>query len=133
MADIVAVISAVTALAAVISSIWIFRRQNKTAWNMSLLVAIADYLAKEQIARILNRKEEADSSSIGRIEEIMGLHRRIDLLLNPRNKEHSSLGSLLQKMTDSIDRTAPCASVVDKNIDEFRQQVIELSRTIIDR
>jgi hypothetical protein len=106
---------------------------NRQAWINSLRNAIADYLAKEAMARNLNRVSYSDPSSLVRIEEIMRLAWRIDLLLNPQEEDHSRLVTLLTTMTNTINRKDPCSPVVDKNIDDWRQQVIALSQTILKR
>ena len=141
----VQIITATTALVAVIFgpviSLLIARRQirasvistNRQAWINSLREAIASFLAKEAIARNLNRLSHADSSSLGRIEEITRLKWHISLLINPQEEDHSRLDSLLDKLTNTINNNNPDSQDVDANIDDLRQEVIKLSQTIFKR
>lgn len=137
------VITAITALVAVVVgplvSIWIARRQirasvispSRQAWINSLRDAITDYLAKQQIARNQNYFSHADAASLPRIEEIVRLNTRIELLINPNEADHARLAEMVSEMTNTTNRSAADAKGVD--IDRQRAEVIALSQSILKR
>lgn len=142
MSDIVQLITAVTALTAVIISpvgaIYIARKQirasvistNRQVWINSLRNTIADYLAKQAIVRNLNRLQHADGDSLSRIEDTVRLAGQIELLMNPNESDHAELVKLVCDMTNSLN----AQDEANKNFDvEHRERVVTLSQAILKR
>ena len=72
---------------------------NRQVWINNLRDSIADFLAKATIAWSLNRSEHADDKSLPRLEEIIRLGIKIELLLNPIEPDHDAS---LQQLTNSL-------------------------------
>jgi hypothetical protein len=139
MQDIVTVISVITAFAAVVVS-YLSARQgiratvvssNRQVWINSLRDTIAEYLAKAMMARTLNALEYAGDSSLPRVEEILRLNTRIELLINPKEKDHAQLARQVSQMTDALNSQNPKNQAFD--VDSCRKQIVELSQLILKR
>jgi len=114
MSEIIQLITAVTAFVAVIVSpiltIYVARKQirasvvstNRQAWINTVRGTLADYLAKQAMVRNLNKNCYADDESLPRIEETVRLTSRIELLMNPKEPDHSKLVELVCEMTNAL-------------------------------
>ena len=143
MNDLVAILAAATALAAVIIgpivSLRIARRHirasvvsaNRQAWINMLRDSIADYLAKQAMARDLNVLEHADDSSLPRIEELIRLNTRLELLINPKEADHAELVDLICQMTSTVNQQNEANK--DFDVDAARKRIIDLWQTILKR
>ncbi len=143
MNDIVTILSACTALAAVIIgpivSVRLARRQihasvvsaSRQTWINNLRDAIADYLAKQQMVRNLNVHGYADESSLPRIEETVRLTNRIELLINPKEQDHVELIALICRMTNTMNQQHEKNK--DFDVDGHRKRIVELSQAILKR
>ena len=136
-------ITAITALVAVFFSplvaLYIARRQirssvvstNRHTWINTLRDTLAEYLSKQAMARNLNRQKYADECSIKRIEEIIRLHQKIELMINPNEKDHAELVELISAMTNTMNRTN--GTNEDLDIDSYNDQIVALSQKIFKR
>lgn len=143
MSDWMQLITAITALVAVVVgplvSIYVARREirasvvssNRQVWINNLRDTIAEFLAKHAVARNNNFLSHADESSLPRIQEIVWLNTRIELMINPNEADHARLAALISEMTNTIGRSA--AESKGANVNEQRAQVILLSQTILKR
>jgi hypothetical protein len=141
MNDILTYIAPITALVAVILgptiSIYIARRQirgsvvsaNRQAWSISLRDTLASYMAKQSMARNLNKLHYADQDSLARIEEIVGLQYKIELLLNPTQKDHAELIELLSNVTRTVNQQKDANK--DFDIDSCNARIVRLSQMIL--
>ena len=142
MSEEIQIITAVTALAAVILgplvSIYVVRVQvrasvvsaNRQVWINTLRDTIAEYLAKQAMARNLNHLEHADNQSLSRIEEMLRLNTKIELLANPNEDDHAKLIQLICDLTNTTNRTN---AVSDSEIDASREKIISISQSILKR
>ena len=143
MTDILPYFAPITALVAVILgptiSIYVARRQirgsvvsaNRQAWINSLRDALASYMSKQSVARNLNKQHFANQDSLARIEDIVGLQYKIELLLNPTHKDHAELIKLLSNVTRTINQQKD--ENKDFNINSCNERIVSLSQKIIKR
>lgn len=143
MPDAISIIAAVTALVAVvvgpIVSVWIARRQirasvvstNRQDWINTLRDSISDCLAKQTMIRKFNALEYADNSSLPRIEEVIMLCTRIELLINPNEPDHAELAEQICKITNTLNQQNSANSEFD--VDAAHERVIRLSQSILKR
>ena len=88
-------------------------------------------MAKQSMARNLNSKHYADQNSLPRIEDIIGLQYKIEIMLNPNEKDHAELISLLSKATSSINQQKE--ENKDFDIDSCNEKIVALSQKILKR
>jgi hypothetical protein len=154
-------ISAATALVAVfvgpIVTLWIARRQiqvslrqietsadvanrqirasvvsnNRQQWINTLRDTIADFIAKQVMVRTRNEKSFANDDSFPRMEEMLRLAYKIQLLINPTEKDHAELVELIFDMANTVSRTSPRPKEFDLN--RIVQRVVDLSQAILKR
>jgi hypothetical protein len=143
VSEITQIVMAATAFIAVIVSplvsVYVARRQirasvvsnSRQQWINSLRDAMAEFLAKNMMARTLNRQAHADESSFPRYEETLRLGTKIELLLNPNEPEHAEVIKLIGEILSTTSRS----SCVPEDFDVQRHvdRIVELSQVIFKR
>ncbi len=139
------IIAACTALAAVIVgpivSFKIAKRQisastvtiSRQRWINDLRDAIADFNAKASMIYSLARNNYADEHSIPRIEEMVQLNYKIELLINPNEEDHARLAQLVTNIASSLRLAKVKKANIDTNLDEKQGELISLSQKILKR
>lgn len=147
MSEVTAIITAATALVAVIVgpiiSIYVARRQirasvvstNRQVWITTLRDAIAEWLTAEQVFYISKHTdfwEKADTQKS--LERLVMLQYRIRLLINPKEADHAMLVQLLRKesddLTEELDSTP---EPYDKTKVYGDDEIISLAQSILKR
>jgi P pilus assembly chaperone PapD len=143
IAQIVQIVTALTALVAVvvgpIVSIYVARRQirasvvsnNRQQWIDNLRDTIADFLAKQLMVRSLSRQAHADESSIPRIEDVLRLVNKIELLVNPMEQDHAELVQLVCELGDAMNQEKEKNKSFD--VDPHVKRIVALSQAILKR
>jgi hypothetical protein len=148
-------LTAVTAIVAVIIGPLLTRRQirsseeiahrqviatvvstNRQDWINKLRDSLADFLSKEMMARTYNRLHHADDESSNRIQEVLRLNFKVNLLINPKEPDHASLVESIDKLTNTIDgsgRPPNEIEEIDKHMKRLRDETVALSQVILKR
>lgn len=141
----IAIISAITALVAVIVGpiiSWnIAKRQisastvttSRKQWINALRDAIADFSAKASMIYCLARNQYADDRSIPRIEEMVELNYKIELLINPSEEDHARLAQVVTDIASSLKLAKVKKLDIDTTLDEKQAEVVSLSQKILKR
>jgi hypothetical protein len=147
MSEVTAIITAATALAAVILgpiiSIYVARRQirasvvstNRQVWINALRDAIAEWLTAEQVFYISKHTDfwqKADAQKA--LENLALLEYRIRLLINPEEDDHAKLVELLRKESDDLMKSLESArDQYDKQQAYGDDEIISLAQSILKR
>ena len=81
----------------------------------------------------LARNNYADEHSIPRIEEMVQLNYKIELLINPNEEDHARLAQLVTDIASSLRLAKVEKANIDTNLDEKRGELISLSQKILKR
>ena len=145
MADTVAVISAITALCAVLLSplvsMWTAQRQsrvtvlsaNRQAWINSLRDLISEYIS---VAALLHAEDWSDRKSDfnERVERLSLVNARIQLMLNPKEEDHQRLVSLLGQLALTLGEQIASGQKKDsQKAGVVVRQVVPLAQSILKR
>jgi hypothetical protein len=142
MQEVTQLITAITALAAVIVSpliaLYVSRLQfrgsvisnNRQQWINTLRDTIAQFLAKQQATRSrFDAKTLPHAEFLEHYEKAARLAYKIYLLLNPKESDHAELATCIARMLGSVDRSS------DPSFDfnAALGQVLDLSQEILKR
>lgn len=145
MSDTVQFITAATALVAVMVgpavSLWVARRQirasvvssNRQAWINDLRSSIAEFLAEVNLASSIKQAGGHDEKWIERMQKIMQLNHKIDLLINPKESDHANLANLIGEATNAMAGAIRPKADTSDEWDKRNQRITELSQRILKR
>ena len=141
----ITIIAACTALAAVIVgpivSFKIAKRQisastvtiSRQHWINDLRDAIADFNAKASMIYSLARNHYADEHSIPRIEELVQLNYKIELLINPNEEDHAKIVKIVDHITASLSLAKVRANEIGDELDGKKEELISLAQKVLKR
>ena len=136
----ISALAAITALFAVIVgprvSFKIAKRQisastvttSRRRWINDLRDAIADFNAKASMIYSLARNHHADEHSIPRIEELVQLNYKIELLINPSEEDHAKIVKIVDHITASLR-----ANEIGDELDGNKKELISLAQKVLKR
>lgn len=143
MPEIVAVIAALTALGAVVFgplvSMWIVRRQtqvavlsnNRQTWINELRELIAEYLSITSFVHVADWSESPRDVHDQKMERLMLLNSKIQLMLNPTEKDHIQLVRLLGNLAEGS--AAARKGVEIKKMQDNHLDAVKLAQSILKR
>jgi len=140
----ISIIAAFTALVAVIVgpivSFKIAKRQisastvtiSRQHWINDLRDAIADFNAKASMIYGLKSNNYADEHSIPKIEELVQLNYKIELLINPNEEDHAKIVKIVDHITTSLCRLAKVrAEKIGSDLDGKKEELISLAQKVL--
>lgn len=141
----ISIISTATALVAVIvgpiMSYIIAKRQisastvtmSRQQWINTLRNAIADFSAKASMTYCLAKNRQANEQSFQRIEEMVQLNYKIELLINPHEEDHAELAQLAEGIASILKLAKFNDPATTSNLDDKQKKLIALSQQILKR
>ena len=142
-ASTIAIISAVTALCAVVLgplvSLWSANRQsrvavlstNRQAWINALREALAEFAA---LAHTISKVED-QSLRLSKAERIFVLNAKILLMLNPKESDHQQLISILNSVASATAQTmaSPTDKVASQKVTTESNKIVPLAQSVLKR
>ena len=141
----ISIIAAGTALLAVIIgpivSFKIAKRQisastvttSRQRWINDLRDAIADFNAKASMIHCLAANDYADKDSIPRIEELVQINLKIELLINPGEKDHAKIVEIVGYITDSLFPSKVQENEISSKLDSKIKELTSLTQKVLKR
>lgn len=141
----ISIIAACTALVAVIVgpivSFRIAKRQisastvtiSRQRWINDLRDAIANFNAKASMIYGLAKNNYANKDSIPRIEELVQLNYKIELLINPSEEDHAKIVKIVNHITASLSLAKVRANEIGNELDGNKEELISLAQKVLKR
>ena len=139
----ISVLSALTALVAVIVgpivSFKIAKRQisastvttSRQRWINDLRDAIADFNAKASMIYSLGINHYANEHSIPRIEELVQINYRIELLINPSEEDHAKIVKIVDDITTSFMSAVAQKEKIGDELNGKQKELISLAQKVL--
>lgn len=106
---------------------------SRQQWINALRDAIADFSAKASMIYSLAKNRYANEQSIQRIEELVQLNYKIELLINPNEADHAKLSQLVNGIASSLKLAKVEDSSLDTSLDQKQSELVSLSQKILKR
>ncbi|MCP3902066.1 MAG: hypothetical protein GY715_00400 [Planctomycetes bacterium] len=137
------IITAATALVAVAVgpwvAYWVARKQihasvvssNRQVWINTLRDVLTEFLAASTMTHSLAAASYADNKSLPRIESLLELARKIELLINPKEADHEKLSDLVSEVANEL-RNAHDEGATQE-LQRRQEQIVSLAQDILKR
>jgi hypothetical protein len=106
---------------------------SRQQWINTLRDAISDFSAKASMIYCLAKNQYADEQSIPRIEGMLQLNYKIELLINPNEEDHAILAQLVTDIASSLMLAKVKKAEIDTDLDKKQAEIVSLSQKIFKR